>query len=90
VKVGGGLAGNNGLRSIKAHLHTDDFVRVRIGIGKPPGRQQGADHVLRKPGKAERELLDVAVVDAADAVELILAEGADVAMNRYNTRPDPA
>jgi PTH1 family peptidyl-tRNA hydrolase len=90
VKVGGGLAGNNGLRSIKAHLHTDDFVRIRIGIGKPPGRQQGADHVLRKPTKSERELLDVAVVDAADAVELILAEGVAVAMNRYNTRPDPA
>jgi peptidyl-tRNA hydrolase, PTH1 family len=90
VKVGGGLAGNNGLKSIKAHLHTDDFVRIRIGIGKPPGRQQGADHVLRKPTKAERELLDVAVVDAADAVELLLAEGVAVAMNRYNTRPDPA
>lgn len=89
VKVGGGLAGNNGLKSIKAHLHTDDFVRIRIGIGKPPGRQQGADHVLRKPTKAERELLDVAVVDAADAVELLLAEGVAVAMNRYNTRPDP-
>ena len=40
VKVGGGLAGNNGLKSIKAHLHTDDFVRVRIGIGKPPGRRR--------------------------------------------------
>ena len=52
VKVGGGLAGNNGLKSIKAHLHTDDFVRVRIGIGKPPGKAQGADHVLKRPGKA--------------------------------------
>ena len=52
VKVGGGLAGNNGLKSVKAHLHTDDFVRVRIGIGKPPGKAQGADHVLKKPGKA--------------------------------------
>ena len=59
VKVGGGLAGNNGLKSIKAHLHTDDFVRVRIGVGKPPGRQQGADHVLRRPGKAERAELDI-------------------------------
>ena len=88
VKVGGGLAGNNGLKSIKAHLHTDDFVRIRIGIGKPPGRQQGADHVLRKPTKAERELLDVCIVESADAVELILAEGVDEAMHRYNTRPD--
>jgi PTH1 family peptidyl-tRNA hydrolase len=65
VKVGGGLAGNNGLRSIRAHLHTDDFVRVRIGVGKPPGRQEGADHVLRRPGKAERALLDVAIEDSA-------------------------
>ncbi len=61
VKLGGGLAGNNGLRSIKAHLHSDDFARVRIGVGKPPGRQQGADHVLRRPGKAERADLDVVV-----------------------------
>jgi len=86
LKVGGGLAGNNGLRSIKAHLHTDDFARVRIGIGKPPGRAEGADHVLRKPGKADRTDLDIAVVDAADAVELILTDGIDAAMNRYNTR----
>ena len=84
VKVGGGLAGHNGLKSIKAHLHSDAFVRVRLGVGKPPGRQRGADHVLRKPGKAERVELDAAVVDAADAVELILGEGPDRAMNRYN------
>ena len=87
VKVGGGLAGNNGLKSIKAHLHTDDFVRVRLGIGKPPGKAQGADHVLKRPGKADRAELDVVVQEAADAVELILAEGPERAMNRYNTRP---
>lgn len=87
VKLGGGLAGNNGLKSIKAHLHSDDFVRVRIGIGKPPGRQDGVDHVLRRPGKAERAQLDVAQADAADAVETILAEGVEAAMTRYNQRP---
>lgn len=86
VKVGGGLAGNNGLKSIKAHLHTDDFVRVRLGIDKPPGRQQGVDHVLRRPGKAEQAELDVVVAEAADAVELILAEGAEAAMTRCNQR----
>ena len=86
VKVAGGLAGNNGLRSIKAHLHTDDFVRVRLGIGKPPGRQEGVDHVLRRPGKADRAELDVAMVEAADAVECILAEGAEAAMTRFNQR----
>jgi len=87
VKLGGGLAGNNGLKSIKAHLHTDDFVRVRIGVGKPPGRQQGADHVLRRPGKAERAELDVVVAEAADAVELVLTEGVDAAMTRFNADP---
>ncbi len=86
VKVGGGLAGNKGLKSVQAHVGTPDFVRVRIGIGKPPGRQQGADHVLRRPGKAERVELDLAVDAAADAVELLLAEGAEAAMTRYNQR----
>ncbi len=89
VKVGGGLAGNNGLKSIKAHLHTDAFVRVRIGIGKPPGKAQGADHVLKRPGKADRQELDVIVQEAADAVEVILRDGPAVAMNRFNTRGEP-
>jgi PTH1 family peptidyl-tRNA hydrolase len=84
VKVGGGLAGNNGLKSIKAHLHTDAFCRVRIGVGKPPGRQQGADHVLRRPGKAERTELDIAVQEAADAVELLATDGPAAAMNKIN------
>lgn len=86
VKVGGGLAGNKGLKSIKAHLHSDDFVRVRLGIGKPPGREQGADHVLKRPGKAERVELDVVMAEAADAVECILAEGAEAAMTQFNQR----
>jgi peptidyl-tRNA hydrolase, PTH1 family len=86
VKRGGGLAGHNGLRSIKAHLHTDEFLRVRIGIGKPPTKEQGVDHVLRRPSKSERVELEIAVQEAADAVEAILADGVDAAMNRYNTR----
>jgi PTH1 family peptidyl-tRNA hydrolase len=84
VKVGGGLAGNNGLRSIKQHLHTDAFCRVRIGVGKPPGRQQGADHVLRRPGKAERTELDIAIQEAADAVEILATDGPAAAMNKVN------
>ena len=85
VKFGGGLAGHNGLRSIKAHLHDDGFVRVRIGIGKPPGgSDRGADHVLRAPSKRERTELDVSVAIAADAVESILAEGVVGAQNRFN------
>jgi PTH1 family peptidyl-tRNA hydrolase len=86
VKRGGGLAGHNGLRSIKAHLHTDEFLRVRIGIGKPPTKEQGVDHVLRRPSKSERVELEIAVQEAADAVEAILADGVEAAMNRYNTR----
>ncbi len=84
VKVGGGLAGNNGLRSITQHLKTHDYVRVRIGIGKPPSKERGADHVLSRLPKSERALLDAAVVSAADAVEVLLADGPDVAMRQFN------
>jgi PTH1 family peptidyl-tRNA hydrolase len=87
VKVGGGTAGNNGLKSIHAHLHTGDYLRIRIGIGKPPGRQPGADYVLKRPGSAEREGLAVAAQVAADAVELIASVGVEAAMNRINTAP---
>jgi peptidyl-tRNA hydrolase, PTH1 family len=85
VKTGGGLAGHNGLRSIKAHLHSDAFTRVRIGIGKPPGgKEQGADHVLNSPNRRDRTELDVSVEVAADAVECILFEGVAAAQNRFN------
>ena len=82
LKRGGGLAGNNGLRSIQTHLHTADFLRVRLGIGKPPGR--GVDWVLGRPSKADRVELDVAVERAADAVERIAADGMDAALAVYN------
>lgn len=88
VKTGGGLAGHNGLRSAKAHLHSDAFTRVRIGIGKPPGgKQQGADHVLRAVPKKVRQDLDVSIEIAADAVECILVEGVQAAQNRFNGNP---
>lgn len=86
LKAGGGNAGHNGLKSIESHLRTNAYLRVRIGIGKPPGRQSGADYVLKRPGAAERDLLAIAVADAADAVEAVLAHGVDVAMSRFNTR----
>lgn len=86
VKAGGGLAGHNGLRSVKAHVHSDAFTRVRIGIGKPPGgKEHGIDHVLRAPPKKERTELDVAVQVAADAVECVLEEGVVAAQNRFNS-----
>jgi PTH1 family peptidyl-tRNA hydrolase len=84
LKAGGGLAGHNGLRSIRAHLHTDEFLRVRIGVGKPPSKEQGADHVLNRFSKRERAEIDTTIERAADAVEEILARGIDDAMNRYN------
>jgi PTH1 family peptidyl-tRNA hydrolase len=86
VKVGGGLAGNNGLRSISAHLGTNDFARVRIGIGKPPSAAGGAGYVLKPPPKAEREVLADARARAADAVETYLLDGAEAAMSRFNGR----
>jgi len=85
VKAGGGLAGHNGLRSVKAHLHSDAFTRVRIGIGKPPGgKEGGADHVLSSPSRRDRTELDVSIEVAADAVECILVEGVAAAQNRFN------
>ena len=88
VKLGGGLAGHNGLRSITQHLHTQDYVRVRIGVGRPPGgAERGADWVLSKVPAAQRVELDIAVEVAADAVEMICADGVDVAMQRYNQAP---
>ena len=86
VKQGGGLAGHNGLRSIKSHLHSDAFLRVRIGVGKPKSKEFGADHVLDRFAKRERAEIDVTIQEAADAVETILSGGVDAAMNAYNAR----
>lgn len=80
LKAGGGLAGHNGLRSIASHLHTNEFLRVRIGVGKPPSAALGANHVLKRPPKEVREILGTAVEKAADAVERIAVEGLDAAM----------
>ncbi|TDT15584.1 peptidyl-tRNA hydrolase [Ilumatobacter fluminis] len=86
VKNGGGLAGHNGLRSITQHLKTQDYLRIRIGVGKPPNKERGASHVLTRVPTRQREILDVAIADAADAVELIVDDGVDTAMQRYNSR----
>ena len=84
VKFGGGLAGHNGLSSIKAHLHSAEFTRVRIGVGKPPDARAGADYVLKRPGRADRESLDDAVERAAEAALALLEHPADIVMNRFN------
>jgi len=84
VKSGGGLAGHNGLRSITSHVHSDDFQRVRVGVGKPSTKEDGADHVLSRFSKRERTEIDTTLEQAADAVELIATSGVAAAMNRYN------
>jgi PTH1 family peptidyl-tRNA hydrolase len=84
VKVGGGHAGHNGLRDIIAALGTQDFVRVRIGIGRPPGRQEVADFVLKDFSATERKSLPVTLEIAADAVEAIVTSGALAAQQKFN------
>jgi PTH1 family peptidyl-tRNA hydrolase len=86
IKAGGGLAGHNGLRSITQHLKTQDYLRVRIGVGKPPNKDRGASHVLTRVPSGQRDLLDVKVAEAADAVEMIIAQGVDIAMREFHGR----
>jgi peptidyl-tRNA hydrolase, PTH1 family len=85
IKIGGGLAGHNGLRSIQSHLHTTDFVRVRIGVGKPPDPRRGADHVLKRPSAKERATIEASVSRAADAIEILAEAGVSDAMLWANT-----
>ncbi len=87
LKIGGGLAGNNGLKSIRAHLRSDVFSRLRVGVGKPEsGTMTGRDWVLKRPSRAERPLLARIVADAADAVEYLAVADIEAAMNRFNSR----
>lgn len=84
LKFGGGDNGHNGLKSLRRHLGTGDFHRVRLGIGRPPGRQEPADYVLAPVPASLRTELAVQVQLAADAVEVLLAEGLEAAQNRFN------
>lgn len=86
IKIGGGLAGHNGLKSVSQHLKTDDYVRVRIGVGKPSSKEHGADHVLSSIPATERKILDVAIEVAVDAIERIVAADAQTAMQEFNGR----
>jgi PTH1 family peptidyl-tRNA hydrolase len=85
LKQGGGHAGHNGLRDIIAAIGTNDFSRVRIGIGRPPGQMQTADFVLQNFGTVERKELPVTLEIAADAVEAIVADGVAKASARFHT-----
>ena len=84
LKRGGGDGGHNGLRSLTAALGTKEYLRVRFGIGRPPGRQDPADFVLREFNAAERKELGYFVDRAADAVEALVRDGLDAAQNTYN------
>ena len=84
VKKGGSAAGHNGLKSIRQHVGVDDFVRIRIGIGKPPDPQNGRNWVLRRPSPEARSRLATAVDIGVDAIELILTDGVERAMNDIN------
>jgi peptidyl-tRNA hydrolase, PTH1 family len=86
LKRGGGEGGHNGLRSITRATGTKDYLRVRVGIGRPPGRQDPADFVLRDFSATERKELDLLLVEAADAAELLLARGLETAQNQVHTR----
>lgn len=84
LKRGGGEGGHNGLRSMAAALGSKDFSRVRFGIGRPPGRQDPADFVLREFGSAERKELPYLVDRAADAAEALLRDGLESAQNAFH------
>ncbi len=84
VKTGGGIAGHRGLQSIRAHLRSDAFTRVRLGVGRPDVTPKGGDYVLKRPGRAERDKLEEVVQRAADAVEHFLDQGLEPTMNRFN------
>ena len=82
----GGHGGHNGLRSVEAALGTREYPRLKVGVGRPPGRMDPAAYVLKPFSKAQREEVDFQLEDAADAVEVILTEGADAAQRRFNQR----
>ncbi|WP_153505576.1 aminoacyl-tRNA hydrolase [Cumulibacter manganitolerans] len=86
LKLGGGDNGHNGLKSITKSLSTKDYLRVRIGIGRPPGRQDPADYVLKPFAAAERAEVGVVLEEAADAVELLVREGLERAQNSVHVR----
>jgi PTH1 family peptidyl-tRNA hydrolase len=86
LKFGGGHGGHNGVRDIIKATGTGDFTRVRVGVGRPPGASDAADHVLKAFSTAERKNLPILIADAADAVELITTQGLTAAQLRFHTK----
>jgi peptidyl-tRNA hydrolase, PTH1 family len=90
VKRGGSTAGHHGIDSLAQALRTKDFHRVRIGVGRPSGRKDPADHVLEPFSKGEREEVDFLVEEAADAVLTLVRDGLRTAQDRHNRTGSPA
>ncbi|MCU1624558.1 MAG: Peptidyl-tRNA hydrolase [Frankiales bacterium] len=88
LKLGGGDNGHNGLRSLTTSLGTKDYLRTRVGIGRPPGRQDPADFVLKDFSGAERKQLPLLVDRAADAVEALVSGSLETAQNTFHVDPD--
>jgi peptidyl-tRNA hydrolase, PTH1 family len=84
LKLGGGDNGHNGLKSVTSALRTADYYRVRIGVGRPPGRRDPADHVLTDFSAAERKELPLVIERGADAVEMLLRDGLAAAQNQIH------
>ena len=84
LKRGGGEGGHNGLRSMTSHLGGRDYLRVRAGVGRPPGRMDTADYVLGRFTAQERTTLPIFVSDLADAVEALIADGLEAAQQRFH------
>ena len=84
IRAGGSAGGHNGMKDIISHIGTDEFTRVRVGVGEKPKGYDLADYVLGHFTKDERELMDGAFIDAANAVVSIMNDGIDAAMNRFN------
>ncbi|MED5264975.1 MAG: aminoacyl-tRNA hydrolase, partial [Actinomycetota bacterium] len=84
IKVGGGLAGHNGLRSIESHVHSREFARIRIGVGAIHEGQRGRDYVLSRPGKVDRQALEHSKSKAVEALDFIQTYGHQAAMNKFN------
>ncbi len=85
VKLGGGDNGHNGLKSLRSSLGTGEFHRVRIGVGRPPGRQEVADFLLSDYTAKERKEVPLQVVLAADAVETLITEGLERTQQKFNS-----
>jgi PTH1 family peptidyl-tRNA hydrolase len=86
LKIGGGTAGHNGLESIQASLRSRDFLRLRIGVGKPPSKEVGADHVLSKMRPEDAEAVSAAIDRGVEALRVLVRDGVDAAQNLLHAR----